>query len=150
MSLGVKLLLGVAVLTGLLFYSSKSGALGIRNNNPLNIRIGNDWVGEGVADNNQFEGFISPEYGIRAGVKILQSYQRRGMDTLAEIISTWAPPNENNTQQYIVSVSGRAGLTPETIINSSHYASLISAMIWHENGENPYSIETIQKGIALA
>ena len=41
---------------------------GIRNNNPLNIRIGNQWLGERANPNDPaFEQFVAMEYGIRAG-----------------------------------------------------------------------------------
>lgn len=39
---------------------------GIRNNNPLNIKIGNDWKGEVPNTDGTFEQFESMEYGLRA------------------------------------------------------------------------------------
>jgi hypothetical protein len=39
---------------------------GIRNNNPLNIRIGNTWLGERPEPtDHDFEEFVSMEYGLR-------------------------------------------------------------------------------------
>ena len=50
---------------------------GIRNNNPLNIRIGNQWLGERANPNDPaFEQFVAMEYGIRAGFVLLRRYIR--------------------------------------------------------------------------
>lgn len=90
---------------------------GIRNNNPLNIEKGNNWQGErNRQSDRRFEEFISIEYGLRAGFKILRKYMARpprgyGQDTLARIISRWAPPSENATDQYIDFVSVRSGVS---------------------------------------
>lgn len=50
---------------------------GIRNNNPLNIKIGNNWLGE-VTDPTDpiFEQFVSMKYGLRAAFIILRRYIR--------------------------------------------------------------------------
>ena len=48
---------------------------GIRNNNPLNIRKGNNWKGEvSSSTDGEFEQFVSMQMGIRAGFKILKNY----------------------------------------------------------------------------
>lgn len=86
---------------------------GIRNNNPLNIRKGNDWQGERHPQTDPaFEEFESMEMGLRAGFKVLQSYVKRRIDTPAKIIARWAPENENNTQAYLDYVCKRARLNP--------------------------------------
>ena len=76
---------------------------GIRNNNPLNIRIGNQWLGERANPNDPaFEQFVAMEYGIRAGFVLLRRYIRHyKRTTIAAIIEAWAPASENNTQRYI-------------------------------------------------
>lgn len=83
---------------------------GIRNNNPLNIRIGNVWLGE-VAEptDPEFEQFVHVRYGLRAAFVLLRRYIRHyKRDTLPQIISAWAPASENNTQRYIDVVSSLA------------------------------------------
>ena len=87
---------------------------GIRNNNPLNIRIGNTWLGERPNPTDPaFEEFVSIEYGLRAAFCILRRYIRRyHKDTVPDIVSTWAPASENNTQRYIDIVCQRSGITP--------------------------------------
>lgn len=76
--------------------------LGIRNNNPLNIRYSpcNKWQGQ-TGCNKGFCTFDTIEYGIRAALVLLRNYVRRGLCTPRLIISNWAPSNENDTESYI-------------------------------------------------
>lgn len=141
---------GSAILTDIL----TSGARGIRNNNPGNIRKSSTiWAGQAPAakqTDTAFVIFTDPEYGIRAMAKVLTSYLARGIDTLAEIAATWAPPSENNTAAYIKSLSAHTGLDPNARISAADFPRVIPAIIQHENGEQPYSLETINKGVSLA
>lgn len=128
---------------------------GIRNHNPLNIRENSatdyDWEGERATDDDKsFEEFTNPVYGIRAGARILASYQRRGLITLEQIISTWAPATENDTESYISSMVQSTGLLPYSQVQPEHYPALFAAMIKHENGIQPYSMELIEAGVAMA
>lgn len=91
---------------------------GIRNNNPLNIRKGNDWQGERYPQTDKaFEEFKSMEYGIRAGFKILHNYMTgyHGMvakrNTVQSIIEKWAPPIENATNNYVAFVADKMGIS---------------------------------------
>lgn len=84
---------------------------GIRNNNPLNIRIGNRWKGEvTIPTDKQFEQFTDMKWGVRAGFIILRNYiLRYKLKTIPEIISRWAPDNENDTANYIKAVCKLSG-----------------------------------------
>lgn len=69
---------------------------GLRNKNPLNIRIGNSWLGE-VKDPTDpyFEQFTTMTYGLRAGFIILKRYiERYHRNTVRLIIRSWAPSSE--------------------------------------------------------
>lgn len=126
---------------------------GLRNNNPGNIRHGDNWQGmKKKQTDDDFVQFTSPEYGIRAMVKVLRSYRNRGLVTLERIISTWAPTNENDTEAYIQSVMKQTGWNRSHVVAEMEgdYLTLISAIIKHENGINPYSMDTIDEGYALA
>lgn len=126
---------------------------GIRNCNPLNIRRSAiPWLG--LADEQtdaDFCVFAKPEYGIRAGARILKTYQREGVTTLQEAVGRWAPSSENNTQAYVANVCRACGVSPGDIVDlTALLPKIIPAMIQQENGEQPYSVQLINYGIALA
>jgi hypothetical protein len=125
---------------------------GLRNNNPGNIRkSATNWQGQAPAQTDSaFVQFVSPEYGIRALAKILTSYMGRGLNTIASIISTYAPASENDTAAYINAVSAQTGLAPTAPLTTAEIAALVPAIIHHENGVNPYPPELIARGVAMA
>ena len=89
--------------------------LGVRLNNPLNIRPGSPWEGLAVPDEMQgFCSFTSPVWGFRAAFRNLITYaDKHGINTIRGIISRWAPPEDNNdTEGYIKAVCARTGYAP--------------------------------------
>lgn len=127
---------------------------GIRNNNPGNIRHGSNWQGlnqNGRTMDPAFCVFMAPVYGIRALAKVLINYKKiHGLNMVRQIISRYAPPNENQTTTYVQSVAKQLGVYPDTIIDIEERGVLtvfIKAVIRMENGIQPYSDETIQKAI---
>jgi hypothetical protein len=124
---------------------------GIRNNNPMNLRKTDiNWDGKVPGSDESFETFKSPQYGIRAGAKVLLNYQRlHGLDTINKIINRFAPPSENDTNAYAEHVSKVLGVGLDERINVDQYLhNLVSVIIKHENGVNPYG-EEIREGLAL-
>ena len=114
---------------------------GIRNNNPLNIRIGNVWLGEiPNPTDNEFEQFVSMFYGLRAGFILLRRYIRRyHLTTVPDIISRWAPSSENNTVKYIDTVCQLSGIAPDTQMkyeDEETLVNLVDAMILVECGQH--------------
>lgn len=112
---------------------------GIRNNNPLNIRIGNVWLGE--VDNPtdpDFEQFVSMVYGLRAAFVLMRRYIKHyHRDTVPAIIAAWAPATENNTMAYVDRVCMLSGLSPAQKISYDDMPSLcklVMAMITVECG----------------
>ncbi|CAI3803607.1 structural protein [Pseudomonas putida LF54] len=143
-------------------------ARGIRNNNPGNIDFNprNAWQGQlglevGVAK-PRFARFDTPENGIRALGKLLINYRGKdgmpgvggkGIDTVLETISRWAPSNENNTQAYAATVARRLGVRTIDPINIKDPATLrgmVVSIIIHENGGNPYAAAIIDEGVRRA
>lgn len=127
---------------------------GLRNNNPLNIRIGNVWLGERQnPDDPDFEQFDQLEYGLRAGCVLLRRYIRHyHRDTIKSIIKAWAPASENNTENYIDIVSRQSGISPEQILkyeDKETICKIIDAMCFVECGQR-VPIEKISKGYELA
>ena len=117
---------------------------GIRNNNPLNIRKGNTWKGEKtVQTDKSFEQFISMQYGIRAGFKLIRNYltgfngKTAKFNTIEKLIMRWAPPTENATVKYIDAVESRSAVNRRTILDfrdKKTMVNIVDAMIWVENG----------------
>lgn len=137
--------------------NSNNQPRGIRNNNPGNIRWGDDWRGlvpDALRTDKSFCQFTKPEYGIRAMIVILRNYQRKhGLNTVTDIINRWAPPVENNTLAYINSVAKFVGVKPDQVINvmdSRVMIPLLEAIITHENGVQPYGFDVFVKAIDLA
>jgi len=129
---------------------------GIRNNNPGNIeRTSTQWQGmaHDQSGDDRFIVFSDPVFGIRAMARTLGNYQRlHGIDTVYGIINRWAPAeDDNDTVSYAAHVADQLGVSEFDSISISHYLpELIPAIIKHENGTQPYSDSTIQRGIALA
>ena len=118
---------------------------GIRNNNPLNIRKGNNWKGERPSQvDKAFEEFTSMTYGIRAGFIIIRRYMSgyngltEKFNTIEKIVRRWAPPTENATQKYIDQVAKETGISPRLKLSFSDkksMCSIVSAMIHVECGQ---------------
>lgn len=134
---------------------------GLRNNNPGNIREGkgdsNLWVGERATDDDPtFEEFTSLPYGIRAATVLFRNYQRiYGLNTIAQLIHKWAPPNENNTALYISRVVDHVGIPANAPIDLRGPAiyPFLRAVFREENGPiaNTFISESaLRQGVALA
>lgn len=80
---------------------------GIRNMNPGNIRLGESWLGLRMKQTDpDFCQFTSMIYGCRALLKLLRTYvEKRGCTTIRKVVERWAPPSENNTTNYVLSVA---------------------------------------------
>ena len=120
--------------------STKKLPRGIRNNNPLNIRVGNSWQGEVEKPTDmQFEQFKEMRWGCRAAFKLLKRYiERYGCNTVEKIIRRWAPSSENDTERYINVVCNRMGIKRDEIIKFNYQYTmciLMQAMAYVENGQ---------------
>lgn len=127
---------------------------GIRNNNPLNIRIGNVWLGEVRNPTDpDFEQFISMEYGLRAAFVLLRRYiNHYHRCNITEIISAWAPASENQTQKYIEHVSTQMGCAPDALVRFEDAVTmvrLVDAMAYHECGQH-VPIDKIKRAYWMA
>lgn len=151
-----RLLLAGALVAALLYGGKKivSAMRGIRNNNPGNIELTGDvWQGQVPPEqqtDDRFVQFIAPEYGIRAMARILGNYAARGVNTLAEIAATWAPPHENNTAAYVRALVDHTGFSADRPLTRAEWPAVIAAIIRQENGIQPYDSATLARGVALA
>lgn len=112
---------------------------GIRNRNPLNLRIGNDWLGEVKEPfDPEFEQFTSMIYGLRAGFIVLRRYIKRyRRDTVRKIVSSWAPSTENETFRYVLHVSRLMAVSPDDVLawdDEAAMVNLVDAMCFVECG----------------
>ena len=108
---------------------------GVRTNNPLNLSFANQ--PNAIGTDGRFAVFQTPEEGIAASVRQLQLYGQRGLNTIDQIISRWAPPSENNTAAYIQAVAQRVGVSPNQEIDLSDpniMRRLVNAMSVQEVG----------------
>lgn len=126
---------------------------GIRNNNPLNIRLGDNWQGLRQEQTDKaFCQFISMEYGLRAAFIILFNYLKKKVDTPDKIIKRWAPPSENKTESYIEFVCSGGYLDRHARIlktDKQKLCRLVWAMAQYECGKI-VSFGLIENAYALA
>jgi hypothetical protein len=112
---------------------------GIRNNNPLNIRLSMDkWQGQVLPSPNgegTFCQFQTMEYGIRAAFCLLRTYATKyRLNSVRDIITRWAPPSENDTQRYIRHVCILTGFGGNQRLTKKDWPRLVKAMAKIESG----------------
>ena len=93
---------------------------GIRSNNPTNIEYSErtQWQGLDVPPSDgRFCRFVKPEWGLRATLVILRNYQKRGLTTLLQMVSTWAPSTENEPRSYAASVAKVMGINAHDAVD---------------------------------
>lgn len=131
----------------------RAQALGLRWNNPGNLRPGKDkWIGE-IVPLNGYCRFDTPEHGLRAMAKDLLAKYRRGLVSIQQILRVYAPPEENDTDAYIAAVCRDTGFLPYAWLHLTEPTTLCSvvvAMIKHEQRLCPYSDEQIAGAVAAA
>jgi len=86
--------------------------LGYKQNNPGNIRNSPDVFDGEVKSLSGFKTFSDMKFGYRALAIVLYNIFKRGEDTIAKIITTYAPPSENDTAGYIAFVGKNTGIDP--------------------------------------
>ena len=112
---------------------------GIRNCNPGNIRNSKTkYLGEVRPSRDAaFKQFETMAWGYRAMFVLLHTYSRNGYRTLRQMITRYAPPVENHTENYIAHVSRWAEVFPDASLDTLDPAVMISvvgAMSRMENG----------------
>lgn len=116
----------------------------VGKNNPFNIRNNkyNKWCGQ-IGSCKGFCCFSQRIFGIRAAAIILiRSYRFFDLCTIKDIITRWAPSNENDTKAYINYCCHRLGFLRNTALKSlEDYEQLMVAMA-HMEG-NPVTLEEI-------
>ncbi|MGC6028800.1 hypothetical protein [Enterobacter kobei] len=129
----------------------RNNSLGLRNHNPLNLRAAPNETGKVFSGKNGFfSRFGSDEDGLAAASRQLFLYGDRGKHTLQDVIRTFAPPGENNVENYVSDVSRDTGFKPGENIDLHSpdiLKRLLPAMIKEEQGTQPFSSREIDVGI---
>lgn len=108
--------------------------IGLRNNNPGNIRPGDNWQGM-IGTNGGFVVFKDIAYGIRAMATDLGNDMRlKGLNTIRKLVTEYAPPSENDTAAYIRSMERYTGFTADQALPATQ-ATLLRLIRGHMNVE---------------
>jgi hypothetical protein len=137
-------------------------------NNPGNIRFNADRgeIPGLTGESKGFNTYASPAEGFDDMGNLLDIYyNRHGLRTVGDILNRWAPPSENDTNNYANFVSEQLGTSPDAPIdlaNPETKRNLMMAMTRMEKGhdeaerlfkeagftnESPVSMETQQGGL---
>ena len=124
---------------------------GIRNNNPGNLNFARQaGATKEAGANGRFAVFADAQAGLNALSRQLQLYASRGLNSVSQMISQFAPPSENNTKAYIARVSKALGVTKTDSLNMSDpkvVRTMMDAIITVENGYNPYSAAAVNAAV---
>lgn len=148
--------------------ATKAVTRGVRNFNPSNIERTTPrtpWRGalpddeyphthEAKALGGRFEVFISPEWGIRALIRVVITYyEKHRLNTVRKIIGRWAPPNENDTGAYVNAVAKAVGVGPDEpidVMRPEVMKPLAEAIIAHECSGYRYPSDIMLQAMRLA
>lgn len=128
--------------------------LGLRNNNPGNIRTGDNWQGM-IGANQGFVVFQDLSWGLRALGIDLANKIGNGYNTIQKIITRYAPTADNNdTAAYIGQMESLTGISRSKILTATNdtLLRLIRGIIHVENGSPYYTLITdsdINEGLSL-
>lgn len=104
----------------------------LANNNPGNMR---------VPGKQEFQTFPTMQAGVSAVTNQLGLYGKRGLNTVAGIISTYAPPTDgNDTASYIKGVASDLGVDPSAPLNMQDphvLTAMTQSILKHEQGGTP-------------
>ena len=96
-----------------------------------------------------FVRFESIEFGLRAAFVLLRTYSTKyKLNCIRDIVSRWAPPTENDTEQYIQNVCQWTGFGGNERLTEVQWPKLVQAMARQECGV-VLDEDVIQRGFRL-
>ena len=131
---------------GGLTYMQEGGTLGLRQNNPGNIRPGAGFIGEtGVGSG--YATFQNPLFGGRALARLLSTYKNQyGISNVDSLIDRYAPSGDNTMESrtnYKGFIANKLGVGKDDEIDlddDNTKLGVMKAIVEFENrNENPYS-----------
>jgi len=132
--------------SGGLTYMQEGGTLGLRQNNPGNIRPGAGFIGEtGVGSG--YATFQNPLFGGRALARLLSTYKNQyGISNVDSLIDRYAPSGDNTMESrtnYKGFIANKLGVGKDDEIDlddDNTKLGVMKAIVEFENrNENPYS-----------
>lgn len=124
-----------------------------RNNNPGNLEFRGQRGATREDGEGRFAKFGSTEEGVAALARQLQLYGSRGIDTIEEIISKYAPASENNTSAYINAMVNRLKVSANQQLDLNDpqvLSGLIQGISRHEAGRSFLSDQQVMTGLTMA
>ena len=134
----------------------KHNTTGRAVNNPGNIRNDGKSNWQGMTGNSavgDYVNFETPEHGVRALAIDLSSKMERGLVTIEDILTVYAPNNENDTESYIKYVARKTGFKRDMPLAPHYIPDLVVAIINYENSathRKKYTPEVITSGLQMA
>lgn len=124
-----------------------------RNNNPGNLEFRGQRGATREDGEGRFAKFSSAEEGVSALARQLQLYGSRGIDTIEQIISKYAPSSENDTGAYIAAMVKRMGVSADQKLDLNDpqvLSGLIQGISRHEAGRSFLSDQQVMTGLTMA
>ena len=124
----------------------EGGTLGIRQNNPGNIRPGAKFFGE-TGIGSGYATFANPIYGGRALARLMSTYKKdHGISNVSSFIDRYAPSGDNtpaSRKNYKSFLAGKLGIGEDTEIDlddDNTKMSLMKGIVEFENkNQNPFT-----------
>ena len=129
--------------------------LGLRQNNPGNLRPGAGFIGE-TGDRGGYAVFENPDYGLRAMIRNLMTYQNQyGIDNVDDLVDRYAPAGDNSPEarraykKNLINALNLSGAKDKFNI-SENLDKLVPAIVTQEQGQMPFTGGVIGKAIQAA
>jgi len=127
--------------------------LGLRINNPGNIRPGAGFIGE-TGEQSGYAQFESPQTGLRALARLLNTYGTQyDINTPRELLSRYAPKSDNpeSFENYLKYFEQETGIAPDQEFDLvGQRETVMPAIVGFEQGQQPYSEQDYSMAIEAA
>jgi len=123
-------------------------ARSLRDNNPLNLTYLPGQAGV-VGRDGRFGRYGTMADGVSAAVNQIMIDRSRGMNTIRKLVTSWAPPGENDTAAYIRDVSKWTGYGPDQPLNlrNPRVMSAIVAAMARQEGSGRLAPSDLASGV---
>jgi len=98
-------------------FGASATNLPTRQNNPMDLMHAPGETHPADAPNS-IGSFATPQEGWAAALEQCQKWAARGL-TVAQAVTTEAPPADNDTAAYITFICGRVGCSPDTLMSDA-------------------------------